>query len=145
MLPKDVRLTRLVPMTGSKVRKEVQRDRGARNGKLGEGEVGLSISGVARSDEAPLQLVNNLFAHPAFGDPHLVQEQRADDGSNLVKFELTATYRPGSTPRGVVVVEGTPSSTAMAAPRGNAPKRTRPAPARPARPADTTPAPGGRP
>jgi hypothetical protein len=140
--PNDVRLTRLVPLTGSKTRKEVQGGRNARKGELREGEVGLSISGVARSDEAPLQLVNHLFAHPAFGDPHLTQEQRADDGSNVVKFELTAIYRPGGTPRGVVVVEGTPGSTATSAPKSKAPKR--PAPARPARPADTTPAPGGR-
>ena len=143
VLPKDLRLTRLVPMTGSKAKREVQGGRGARSGKLREGEVGLSISGVTRSDEALLQLVNHLFAHPAFGDPHLAQEQRGDEGSNLVKFELTAKYRPGGTPRSAVVVEGTPSSTATSAPKGSAPQRTRPA--RPARPADTTPVPGGHP
>jgi len=151
VLPNDVRLTRLVPMTGSKAgRKESQGGRSTRGAKLREGEVGLTISGVTRSDEALLRFVNNLFAHPAFGDPNLTQEQKADDGSNLVKFELTAAYRPGGTPRGAaVVVEGTPGSTATPgtpAPKGRGPRRTQPAaPARPARPADTTPAPGGRP
>ena len=147
VLPNDVRLTRLVPMTGSKARREVQGGgRGASLGKLREGEVGLSISGVTRSDEALLQFVNHLFA-PPFREPHWPQEQRADDGGTLVKFELTATYRPGGAPRSaVVVVEGTPGSAAATpAPGGKAPKRTRPAPAGPASPGDTTPAPGGRP
>jgi Tfp pilus assembly protein PilN len=145
VLPNDVRLTRLVPMTGSKAKREVQGGgRSARLGKLREGEVGLSISGVTRSDEALLQFVNHLFA-PPFKEPHWTQEQRADDGGNLVKFELTVTYRPGGTPRSAVVVEGTPGSAATPAPGSKAPKRTRPAPAGSASPGDTTPAPGGRP
>ncbi|HEX4960303.1 MAG TPA: PilN domain-containing protein, partial [Thermoanaerobaculia bacterium] len=133
VLPNDVRLSRLVPQTGSKARKEVPR---ASKRKLREGEVVLSISGVTRSDEALLQFVDNLFAHPAFGDPNLAQEQRTDDGSNQVKFELTVSYVPTATRRSVVV-EGAPTGAAPKA----VPKKT----TAPAGKGSAVPTPGGQP
>jgi len=127
-LPNDVRITRLVPQTAAKTDRQSQRDRNVRRSPAHEGEVPLAISGETRSDDALLQFVDRLFAHPAFGDPNLLRESRGDEESKLVKFDLTVTYLPGSPSRGVVVEE------APAAP-------VKPAPA-------TTPAavtPGGRP
>jgi Tfp pilus assembly protein PilN len=138
VLPNDVRLNRLVPVTAAKAGRQTQRDRSVRRSPAHAGEVPLTISGEARSDDALLQFVDHLFAHPAFGDPNLLRESRGDEGSNVVKFDLTVTYLPGSPTRGVVVEE-TPAGTP-----GTAPARPGTTPARPA-PAPTAPAPGGRP
>ena len=128
VLPNDVRLNRLVPLTADQAERQSQRDRSVRRSPARAGEVPLTISGEARSDDAPLQFVDHLFAHPAFRDANLLRESRGDDGNSVLKFDLTVTYLPGSPSRGVVVEE------APAAP-------VKPAPA-------TTPAavtPGGRP
>jgi Tfp pilus assembly protein PilN len=104
VLPNDVRLNRLVPLTAAKSDRQTQRERSARRGK--EGEVTLTINGETRSDDALFKFVDNLFAHPAFGDPNLLRESRGDEGnSNVVKFDLTVTYLPGNPARGVVVEE----------------------------------------
>lgn len=108
-LPNDVRVNHLTPATDSKSKRE--RDRGQR-GKLPEGEVDLSISGVTRRDEALNQFIKNLFAHPAFRNPNLLQEAQVDAGGPLVKFEATVTYLPGGPPHSAVVEEapaGTPA------------------------------------
>ncbi len=129
-LPNDVRLGRLTPMTGGKV-KETQRDRRQ------QGEVELQISGQTRRDEALLQFVNNLFAHPAFRDPNLLQEAQADTGGPLVKFEATVTYLPGGPPHRAVVEEspaGTPPQARKKTATTNSKTTT-----------STTRAPGGRP
>jgi len=127
VLPNDVRLNRLVPLTAAKTEGQGQRERGVRRGPAREGEVQLTISGEARSDDAPLRFVDNLFAHPAFSNPNLLRETRGDEGSNVTKFDLTVTYLPGGPPRSVVVEE-----SPAPAPTG------KPAPA-------ATPATGGRP
>ena len=140
VLPNDVRVNRLVPMTAAKAEQQTQRERNARRGRAREGEVPLTISGETRSDEALLRFVDNLFAHPAFGDPNLLRESRGDEGSNVVKFDLTVTYLPGGPPRGVVVEEapaGTPGTTPVSPARPETSPGT--APARP------TLTPGGRP
>jgi hypothetical protein len=131
-LPNDVRLGRLTPMTGGKV-KETQRDRRQ------QGEVELQISGQTRRDEALLQFVNNLFAHPAFRDPNLLQESQADTGGPLVKFEATVTYLPGGPPHRAVVEEspaGTPPQARKTATTARTNSKTT---------TTTTRAPGGRP
>jgi hypothetical protein len=110
-LPNDVRLGRLTPVTESKNKRETQQ----RN-RLPQGEVELQISGQTRRDEALLQFVNNLFAHPAFRDPNLLQESQADTGGPLVKFEATVMYLPGGPPH-QAVVEESPAGTTPRAPR----------------------------
>jgi hypothetical protein len=112
-LPNDVRLGRLTPMTEGKAKRETQRNRQP------QGEVELQISGQTRRDEALLQFVNNLFAHPAFRDPNLLQESQADTGGPLVKFEATAMYLPGGPPHRAVVEES-PAGTPPRAPKKTA-------------------------
>jgi Tfp pilus assembly protein PilN len=120
-LPHDVRLSRLTPGNESKNKRET-RERGQRNGKLPEGEVDLTISGFTRRDEALNQFIKNLFAHPAFRNPNLLQESQVDTGGPVVKFEATVTYLPGGPPRRVIVEEApagtTSKSTARRAPGG---------------------------
>ena len=132
VLPNDVRLNRLVPLTAAKTEGQGQRGRGVRRSPAREGEVQLTISGETRSDEALLRFVDNLFAHPAFGDPNLLRESRGDEGSTVTKFDLTVNYLPGGPPRGTVVEESPAAGTPATAPAG------KPAPA-------ATPAAGGRP
>jgi Tfp pilus assembly protein PilN len=111
-LPNDVRLNRLTPLAESKAKRET-RGRGAQRDKRPEGEVDLSLSGTTRRDEALNQFVKNLFAHPAFKNPNLLQESQVDTGGPLVKFEATVTYLPGGPPHNAVVEEapaGTPAT-----------------------------------
>lgn len=101
-LPDQVRLMRLAP-TG--LAEDSEREALRDDEEEGEDEVRLSISGVAKSDEALLQFVDNLFAHPAFDDPDPTRETREED-TNQVRFDLTVTYLPGdTTARDIVVVE----------------------------------------
>jgi hypothetical protein len=136
VLPNDVRVTRLVPLTNSKTRRETARDRGVKRDRLREGEVALQISGETRRDEMLLQFVDNLFAHPAFKDPNLLHENPAEEGGPRVKFELTVTYLPGGPPHNAVVEES-PAGTAV--PQKTAKKIA------PAGQAAAKPAAGGRP
>ncbi len=131
VLPNDVRLNRLVPLTAAKSALPGQRGRGVRRSPAREGEVQLTISGEARNDDAPLQFVDNLLRHPAFLYANILRESRGDEGSNVTKFDLTVTYLPGGPPHSAVVEES-PAGTPATAPAG------KPAPA-------ATPAAGGRP
>lgn len=108
-LPNDVRINRLTPSTDTKSRREA-RERGQR-GRLPEGEVDLAISGVTRREEALNQFIKNLFAHPAFRNPNLLQESQVDVGGPLVKFDVTVTYLPGGPPHSAVVEEAPPAGT----------------------------------
>jgi hypothetical protein len=148
-LPNDVRLGHLSPLTGGKARKETQRERVTPRDKLPAGEVQLDISGQTRRDESLLQFVNNLFAHPAFRDPNLLQESSVDGGGPLVKFEATVMYLPGGPPHSAVVEES-PAGTAPGAKKkttttSKTTKVTRISTTTPAAPAATPRAPGGRP
>ena len=111
VLPNDVRLNRLVPLSADKSARQAQRDRSSRRGKVNEGEVLLTISGESRSDDAMFKFVDNLIAHPAFEDTNLLRDSRGDDegNSSLVKFDLTATYLPGNPARNVVLEESPPA------------------------------------
>ena len=133
-LPNDVRLGRLTPLTGGRSKRETQRDRRQ------QGEVELQISGQTRRDEELSRFVDNLFAHPAFRDPNLLQENQVDTGGPLVRFEATVTYLPGGPPHRVEV-EDSPAGTPPAAPKKTA--KTAGTAARTTLTA--TPAPGGRP
>ena len=52
----------------------------------------LHLTGIAESDEALLELLDNLFAHPAFDSPQLPNEVRRPEG---VSFSLNVLYLPG--------------------------------------------------
>jgi hypothetical protein len=115
--PNDVRLLRLTP----KVESDERRGRARRSGRNREETVArripLGISGEARSDEALLQFVDNLFAHPSFANPNPSRDERVDEAGNLLKFDLNVQYVPGGTPQGVVVeeipvIEETPGTSA---------------------------------
>lgn len=98
VLPNDVRLLRLQPGNDDKGK---SRTTSARLGRATSpnGAIPLSVTGQAKSFEALLKLQSNLFAHPAFGSyPNVSRESRDEDNGNLITFELTAQYVPGSTP-----------------------------------------------
>lgn len=52
----------------------------------------LDLSAVAANDASILELVDRLFADPAFTEPNLASERRQDDGE--ISFELSVVYRP---------------------------------------------------
>jgi Tfp pilus assembly protein PilN len=86
LLPIDVRLVSLVPHhVGDKERAR------ARPGAERPERVELAIEGVARRDEALLELLDALFADPAFTDPNLAREAR--DNAEL-RFALSVVYLP---------------------------------------------------
>ena len=58
----------------------------------------LAISGEARSDTSLLQFVDNLFRHPAFGDPDPTQDRRREE-DDLLDFDLTVAYKPTGVPQ----------------------------------------------
>src|SRR3954462_13703172 len=102
-LPNDVRVNRLTPEIDTKAARE-SRERSVQLGKLPEGAVKLQISGQTRREEALLQFIRNLFAHPSFRNPNLVGESQIESGP-LVRFDVTVTYLPGGPPHSVVVEE----------------------------------------
>jgi Tfp pilus assembly protein PilN len=130
VLPNDVRLNRLAPLTGERAKGDLQRARGNRASSSAEAVL-LTITGESRSDEALLRFVDNLFAHPGFRDPNLSRKERDED--NLVKFELNVFYIPGGRPS-AVVIEETPIL------QEEAPRR---APTAPSTPPGVSPTPSG--
>jgi hypothetical protein len=131
VLPNDVRLNRLIPLTGDQAGQAGQ-SRGARRVKFQDGRVPLQIVGETRDVEALDQFVQNLFA-PPFAEPNLARQEKSDD-ENVWRFDVTVQYIPGSQSQGVVVEE-VPVIEEEAPPAGSAP---------PAR-APGIQAPGGRP
>ncbi len=104
VLPNDVRILRLTPKMDAS---EQQQSRG-RNRSRAEGaerQIPLAINGETRNDEALLQFVDNLFAHPSFVDPNPSRDERVDEASSLLKFDLNVQYVPGGTPQGVIIEE----------------------------------------
>ena len=57
--------------------------------------VRLEILGAARRDDAILELLDALFADPAFEDPNLANESKQQ---GEVRFSLSATYLPAAAP-----------------------------------------------
>jgi Tfp pilus assembly protein PilN len=88
LLPQDVRLVSLSP-------KEIDprdRNRAAAAGAARtEVRFNLAIAGVARQPEAVLELIDALFADPAFRDPDLHQETFR---TGEVQFTLDVVYLP---------------------------------------------------
>jgi Tfp pilus assembly protein PilN len=91
VLPNGVRVTRVAPssLTDNKERDDSTANTPARSR---DDRVTLTIDGEAKSDEALLQFVDHLFAHPAFEDPDLTHESREEE--DLVKFDVKAMYLP---------------------------------------------------
>jgi Tfp pilus assembly protein PilN len=102
VLPNDVRLNRLAPLSGERAQRDLQRARGGRAASPSD-EVFLTITGESRSDVALFRFVDNLFAHPSFRDPNPTRKERSED--NLEKFDLNVHYIPGSRPNAVVIEE----------------------------------------
>lgn len=84
LLPQDVRLLNLGPRFIAAEERRGDDEAGSRR-------VELSIQGLARDGEAILQLVDALFADPAFESPNLSQENRQQ---GEVRFSLSVVYLP---------------------------------------------------
>jgi len=91
-MPRQVRVSRVAP--------EGFRDDGSlRTGRTptsAERRATLRLSGEASDDEALLEFVDRLFAHPAFDSPNLSSEARTRAGN--LDFELTVGYWPAGRP-----------------------------------------------
>jgi Tfp pilus assembly protein PilN len=91
VLPDGVRLVSLQPQQESRVEgRSRRRDDG--------GQVILALAGQARSDTSLLQFVDNLFGHPAFGEPDPTRDRRREE-DDLLDFNLTVAYRPAGVPQ----------------------------------------------
>jgi hypothetical protein len=97
VLPNDVRLQRLAPRGLADDREERQVRRLSRRGE--PDRVVLQVDGQAKSDEALLELVDNLFADPAFVEPNLTREAHEN---GLIRFNLTVGYLPNAVVAGPV-------------------------------------------
>lgn len=94
VLPNDVRLQQLKPVTESKISANASRT-ASRRPEGANSAIPLAITGQSRSFEALLRLQSNLFAHPAFRSYPNVSRQTRSDEDNLLTFDLTAQYIPG--------------------------------------------------
>lgn len=100
LLPADVRLTSLTPQPVTDPDRGGRRPRaaagvggaGVTGGTGGEDDrVRLEILGTARRDDAVLELLDALFADPAFESPNLARESKEQ---TEVRFSLSAIYLP---------------------------------------------------
>lgn len=95
LLPNDVRLNNLAPrFSGDDKAGDL------RNGNLAsqaERPVELDVQGTARDGETILELIDALFADPAFRDPNLSQESQTNRGE--VSFSMTVSYLPHAAER----------------------------------------------
>jgi len=92
VLPDQVRLLRLKP--SNVVQREIGLGPRASARELNPQPVVLTLHCEAKDDEALLRFVDNLFAHPAFSEPNLENEEREDSG--LLRFDLTVQYQPNA-------------------------------------------------
>ena len=92
ILPDEVRLLSLTPQSSADGAAG-RRRRGSASPASEPGRVHLEIVGAARRDDAILELLDALFADPAFEDPNLARESR-EQGE--VRFSLSATYLPAT-------------------------------------------------
>ncbi len=92
VLPDEVRLTMLRPQGVVADEEGSRRRRGQAAVIVEEGKVALEIEGEAKSGEALLRFVDNLFAHAAFDDPDLARE--ATESGGAIQFAVRVTYLP---------------------------------------------------
>jgi len=103
-MPDDVRLSSLAP------RFEREDRRGRRISRSRSSDVELDIRGQAKSSQALLEFLDRLFAHPAFDDPDLHQEQVSQDRQGI-EFSISTNYRPDAGDSdGAAVGEPAPAS-----------------------------------
>ena len=103
-MPDNVRLIQLQPGAIGGEERPGRRPAAAADAPLASDRVRLAIAAEARSDEELLEFVDNLFAHPAFDHPNLLQESRNERGDR-VAFTLHVTYLPRHATPGVTVEE----------------------------------------
>ena len=87
VLPRDVRLYRLAPKVVGPSVDERRRKATAPQRDI----VYLTLAGAARSEEALLEFLDLLFAHPSFRQPNLSSEARK---GGLIEFNMTVTHLP---------------------------------------------------
>lgn len=127
VMPKDVRIKRLTPITSAQLEERMRVQGAGARGNVAEGQVLLSITAQSKSDEALRQFVDNLFRHPSFDEPNWSRQVR-DEEANLVEFELTVAYLPqpaaGRQPAGEtpVLVEEEEAAPATPSPSGGEPQ-----------------------
>ena len=126
-MPDNVRLNQLRPgaiAEGAPTPRSRRPAGASRPAPLASDRVPLVIAAEAKSDEEILQFVDNLFAHPSFDNPNLLQESRNEEGSR-VEFSVHVTYLPRDRTPGVTVEEepeleveetGTPAAPATPSP-----------------------------
>lgn len=93
VLPRQVRLVQIVPTLASPAQR-----RGPVRGAAASGWISLGLTGYAESDEALLDFVDALFAHPAFASPDLQRE--SVPAGQPIQFELRVDYQPLAAPAG---------------------------------------------
>lgn len=124
VLPDNVRIIRLAPRSMSRQDTGRPEDEDAPL----DDRVRLAIAGEAKDNESIDAFVDNLFAHPSFGEPNLSRESR-EEGAELVQFDVQVVYVPGGRNRqGVVIEEAAPAPQILETPPVG------PAPAAPAAP-----------
>lgn len=118
VLPDDVRLLQLQPAAiagddrpGARVTPSATL-RGRR--PMGTSDrVPLIIQAEAKNDEAQLQFLDRLFAHPAFGKDADITREMLNEDNNRLRFDVRVTYIPaaGSQPgtEEAPVIEEAPS------------------------------------
>ena len=111
ILPNDVRLLSLTPQSPTSGTAG-RRRRGPATPAVSADRVRLEIVGAARRDDAILELLDALFADPAFEDPNLASESKQQ---GEVRFNLSATYLP-ATEAPPVATGGTTAGDAEDAP-----------------------------
>jgi hypothetical protein len=101
VMPNDVRLQRLSPR-GLADERESRSTRRAASRRQSLDRIALTIDGQARSEEAILQLIDNLnAASSSFEDPNWTRESH-DAASGLIRFNLTVAYLPDASVEGYV-------------------------------------------
>lgn len=127
VMPDDVRLMQLQPASiGGDDRPGARPSTsgGGSRSRRPEGSsdrVPLVLQIESKSPEALNQLVDNMFAHPAFDDPDFTREARDEENEDVVRFDVRVTYLPGAAarpgePAVEVVEEETPAPAAGGTP-----------------------------
>lgn len=105
VLPNDLRLMQLQPAPIGGDERPGMRPNRNRGEPLSSDRVPLIIQGEARSDEALLQFIDNLFSHEAFDNPDLGQESRSEENQNRVRFDVRVTYLPRDEAQTITIEE----------------------------------------
>lgn len=125
VMPQEVRLERLSPRGVVAEREPQGRQVTLENVK--EGPITLSLTGEAKSSEALLQFVDNLYVAP-FDNPNLSRESREEE-DGLVRFDMTVEYRPNQVAPEPEAAPGAEPTLTDAGTGGAAGTVTAPAPA----------------